>query len=152
MRLYLAFTEAIEEQRQQGATEIFSVLQAQIDDLIGPTNVCNTRDFRIFLQYGKYRNLGDGTNASNCDAMTLGSLLKSANEQGLYPFPAWPYENITLEDLIRRVRGLEVMSLCDATNLGMANDEPAHGVLSVMGQQVIAISQKLNGLDLEDFK
>lgn len=84
--------------------------------------------------------------------MMLGSLLKCAGAFRLYPFPTWPYENLILDDLISQALRLQVVSLCDATNLRENNDEMAHGVMSSISQRVLIISQNLNGLDLDEFK
>ncbi|KAF5872370.1 uncharacterized protein Bfra_005729 [Botrytis fragariae] len=56
----------------------------------------------------------------DCDSMVLGSLIKSAARNGLYPFPEWPYITWSLGSITAKFDLLKADSLCFKLEKGQA--------------------------------
>ena len=91
-----------------------------------------------------------------CDGLILGSLLKSASANGLWPPPSYPYTGHTFSGIITRARLLEITALCEEPfsqySSGNGNIVPSHGVKQSICAQMDALEANINGLDLKAFK
>ena len=92
---------------------------------------------------------------SACDAMLLGSLLRSATIQGVWPVPAPPYDNTSFSELADKIENLDVNALCDRISKVKINGEfpqAAHGLKALITQRITALEETLSGLDIDEFK
>lgn len=91
-----------------------------------------------------------------CDGLILGSLLKSAAMNGLWPPPSHPYIGHTFSGIITRARSLEITALCEEPlstfSTGNGNIVPSHGVKQSICAQMDTLEAGMNGLDLKTFK
>jgi hypothetical protein len=92
---------------------------------------------------------------SACDAMLLGSLLRSATIQGVWPAPAPPYDNTSFGELADKIENLDVNGLCDKISKVRINGkfpQAAHGLKELITQRITALEETLSGLDIDEFK
>jgi hypothetical protein len=91
-----------------------------------------------------------------CDGLILGSLLKSASVNGLWPPPSHPYIGHTFSGIITKARSLEITALCEEPlsqfSSGYVNIVSSHGVKQSICAQMDALEANINGLDLKAFK
>ena len=90
-----------------------------------------------------------------CDAMLLGTLLKSATVDGLYPAPPSPYKEISFSKLVELARNLKVEALCDRLSRIQINGkypEPMHGFKARVEEKIKELEERLSGLDIKRFK
>lgn len=87
-----------------------------------------------------------------CDGLILGSLLKSAAMNGLWPPPPHPYTGFTFSGIITRVRMLEITSMCEEPFSRNENIVPSHGVKQSICTRMDTLETNMNGLDLRSFK
>ena len=90
-----------------------------------------------------------------CDGLILGSLLKSAAMNGLWPPPPHPYTGLTFSGMLTRARMLDVTALCDEpiSTFSAGNIiAPSHGVKQSICAQMDTLENNMNGLDLKTFK
>lgn len=106
-----------------------------------------------------------------CDAMALGSLLRSTQKARLWPFPEPPYQNFTVEGLKDAILEFEIKTLCDISEPTRGFD--CHKGKSLPGQlyryqppgttvgdaikksiatEINSLSDMVCGLKIEDFK
>ena len=92
----------------------------------------------------------DREDGSKCDAMMLGSLIKSMVAGGLWPIPELPYVEFTFDRLSAIIKGLHCTSYCGAKK--RSSYRPAsfcHGVSNSFQQKVATVEANLAGLDIE---
>lgn len=92
----------------------------------------------------------------DCEALVLGTLLRSARAEGLWPAPISSFYTKTY--ILERLRALRVQSLCwkvshnTPTSIDLDDGSTSHGIQEV----IIAAANKLENspkdLKLEDFK
>lgn len=86
-----------------------------------------------------------------CDAMVLGSLIKSLSTAGIWPIPEPPYEGVTFSQLVDSIEGLEIVSLCDKTNPdGSHLAARGHRLNNSFLEQLYRIEGKITGLEYQD--
>ena len=92
--------------------------------------------------------------ALSCDAILLGSLLKSSVTRKIYPVPAAPYERMSFNKLSKRMKILRVEALCDKINQWDTDEDrgPGHGLQRAIQQKIASIEERLCGLDIDAFK
>lgn len=102
---------------------------------------------------GKNVNCPCAKHGSDCDAMVLGSLIKSMVEYKVWPIPESPYQKFTLHHFWYIFALLNIKTLCrniDTCQWSLSSID--HGVRESIEEKVDAIRQKVTGLDLKDFK
>jgi hypothetical protein len=102
---------------------------------------------------GKKVNCPCASHGSDCDAMVLGSLIKSMVEGEVWPIPRSPYQKFTLYNFWSIFLTLDIKALC--SNNGACQWQPAsnnHGVSGLIQKKVDAIRGKITGLDIKNFK
>ena len=80
------------------------------------------------------------THRARCDAMVLGSLIRSAKQQSLYPRPMEPYHGESIQSVRDKIFNLTVKTLCESETLFSAKGTggglfggPSHGSASNQG-------------------
>ncbi len=89
-----------------------------------------------------------------CDAMMLGSLIKSATALGLYPAPPAPYSQRSFDEIASLLDQLAPEALCDDISrhwLGNQCSKPAHGLKDYIKAKTEDIYDTLSGLNLESY-
>ncbi|TVY46830.1 hypothetical protein LOCC1_G003392 [Lachnellula occidentalis] len=90
----------------------------------------------------------------DCDAMLLGSILRAATKQKLWPIPEAPYYDpfnaISVTDLASKLRSLRIQSACGKMQLSPSNLD-THGVRETLDAAALALENSPQGLNLEDF-
>jgi hypothetical protein len=109
----------------------------------GPSQHCRSA-------YSSYR----AKKNAACDGLILGSLLKSAAMNGLWPPPSHPYTGLTFSVIISRARSLEITALCDEPihTFTVGQPPPSHGIKQSICLQMDALEANMNGLDLRKLK
>jgi hypothetical protein len=136
----------MEETRQQAISDVLNELQKVIKKYQKPEVNCHSNlsnDATTRMQ----KNLA-------CDGLVLGSLLKSAAVNELWPIPLPPFEGLRLVDIICKMRSLEPTAICDSLHnvwTGGKQPSPSHGVKSKIDTQLNALEGQIDGLNLEDF-
>jgi hypothetical protein len=120
-----------------------AVIESTIMKYQGPTQHCQSN----YSSYAAKKNAA-------CDMLILGSLLKSAAMNGLWPPPTHPYTGLTFSDIFSRVRSLEITALCDEQIHSVIGAKPplAHGLKQSISLQINAVDANMTGLDLNKFK
>ena len=125
---------------------MFAVLQEYIDKYqAGPVN-CKSTSFRYIEEPTKMNYA--------CDGSILGTLLKSAADNGLWPPTSPPYEGLALRTVMRKAQALNITALCDYLDLGNENEctaELNHGVKVAINGTIKKIKAGL-GLNINKFK
>lgn len=83
-----------------------------------------------------------------CDAIVLGSLLKSSTAIGIWPRPEDPFGGITFKGLASQVRDMEVRDDCRQGNY---YGNGSHGVKDIIKAMVRSLGDQLCGLKLDAF-
>lgn len=101
-------------------------------------------------------NINPPSHRKACDAMILGSLLKTAYDGGLWPIPKDPYHGLTVTKVIDAARELKIQSLCDTLSkapIVMPVDEAhgAHGYNKSIKKAIEKREAEAEGLALEEF-
>jgi hypothetical protein len=93
--------------------------------------------------------------AESCDAMLLGSLLKSSSKAGIWPPPETPYSDVDFKSLVETFRNIKVTALCDSISrvyIDRRYPVAAHGFKQLVEEKVESLKERLCGLDLEEFQ
>lgn len=102
---------------------------------------------------GKRVNCPCAKHGPACDAMVLGSLIKSMVEYKVWPIPESPYQRFNLGEFWSIFSILDIKTLCSN---GPACQWPSllndHGVCDSIEKKVDAIKDKVTGLDIKNFK
>ncbi|KAJ5035107.1 uncharacterized protein L3040_008368 [Drepanopeziza brunnea f. sp. 'multigermtubi'] len=90
-----------------------------------------------------------------CDAMVLGSLLKSSRKIGIWPKPEAPFLGRRWRDLAKKLRGIKVLDVCNKTSSRRWNSHGpsgnAHGIEDEIEGVLKDVEKGLEGLNLKDF-
>ncbi|KAI9046871.1 hypothetical protein LZ554_008949 [Drepanopeziza brunnea f. sp. 'monogermtubi'] len=90
-----------------------------------------------------------------CDAMVLGSLLKSSRKIGIWPKPEAPFPGRRWRDLAKKLRGIKVLDVCNKTSSRRWNSHGpsgnAHGIEDEIEGVLKDVEKGLEGLNLKDF-
>ena len=90
-----------------------------------------------------------------CDAMVLGSLMKSSRKIGIWPKPEAPFSGKKFKDLARAIRSIKVLDVCKKTSsrrihtLGPSSN--CHGLESSIETAMKSIEAGIDGLVLSDY-
>ncbi|RFU36319.1 hypothetical protein B7463_g112, partial [Scytalidium lignicola] len=91
-----------------------------------------------------------------CDAMVLGSLMKSSRKIGIWPKPEAPFSGRKFKELARAIRRIRVLDVCNKSSnrrwnsLGPSSN--CHGLEDSIGASLKNIEAGLDGLELSDYK
>ena len=90
-----------------------------------------------------------------CDAMVLGSLLKSSRKIGIWPKPEAPFAGRKYKGLAKAIRGIKILDVCNKTSSRRWNSHgPAgnsHGLEDEIEEKLKEVEKGLDGLRLFDF-
>ncbi|KAL5321940.1 hypothetical protein ACEPPN_009905 [Leptodophora sp. 'Broadleaf-Isolate-01'] len=83
-----------------------------------------------------------------CDSMIVGSMLKSASSQGLWPLPLAPYPGRSIKQTAEETRKLKLVAMCDApfNYWGQSSPLPAHGVIKYLHDAASRAEKECEGL------
>jgi len=90
-----------------------------------------------------------------CDAMILGSLLKSSRKIGIWPMPEAPFNDWKFKNLARKIRAIRILDVCNKsssrrwTSHGPGNN--SHGLEDEIEESLKALERTLDGLKLSDY-
>jgi len=89
-----------------------------------------------------------------CDSMLLGSLIKALQAAGLHPLPQSPYTGISFVEVSLKLTDLQIHALCENWILPMytAGYKWAHGYNSEILEEMNAIDNRLEGLEIDSFR
>ncbi|CAG8977433.1 hypothetical protein HYALB_00007765 [Hymenoscyphus albidus] len=136
---------AIESERQRGISEMYAIIHHEIQKYqTGPVN-CRTL---TFLCPSDTKRLNYA-----CDGAVLGTLLKSADENKLWPPVPPPFVGFTLRMVMRKAQALTITALCDHLELENESEYkgPSHGVKAAIVGTIKKIKGGL-GLNIKNYK
>ena len=90
-----------------------------------------------------------------CDAMILGSLLKTSRKIGIWPMPQAPFDGWKFKNLAKKIRGIRILDVCNKsssrrwTSHGPGNN--SHGLEDEIEDCMKALERDLEGLKLCDY-
>lgn len=116
-------------------------MQSLITKFHTPDIVCTTK-FDAHQEEHRYR----------CDAMMLGSLLKSANIAGIYPVPSLPFAELSFHKSREILLNLDIAAFCDDLHKSWTWSEvpvPTHGAKQEIRKGEEAVETSLSGLALD---
>jgi hypothetical protein len=135
------YLDSIKAKREEALFESYALIEQTVKRYQKPEVLCPRID--------------NPENRLACDAMLLGSLLKSSATRKIYPVPDAPYGEVSFNDLAEKLKGLHVEALCDRIARCQINGnypKPGHGLKEVIQQKIATLEERLSGLDIEDFK
>ncbi|KAH7420004.1 hypothetical protein BKA64DRAFT_752558 [Cadophora sp. MPI-SDFR-AT-0126] len=137
--------EEIESRRQRAIKDALGHLEAFIDSCRSPLGLCTQ---------------AQGSQLSLvCNGMLLGTFLRSASLNGIWPTPAYPYNGLKVLEVTKRIRSLDIKSICD-NDFGDYTDwcpsqppvmKGSHGWKDKVAKQMKVIEKGLSGLELDLF-
>lgn len=83
----------------------------------------------------------------DCDAIVLGSLLKSSMDIGIWPRPEVPYCGMTFKNLASKVREMQVLDKCNMDYYNI----PSHRVKEAIEASINSLENQYSGLKLGSF-
>lgn len=86
-----------------------------------------------------------------CDAIVLGSILKSSIDIGIWPRPEVPYCGMTFKNLASQVRGMTVLDQCMQDEQHWCYSGNNHRVKEAMKASMKSLEGRFRGLDLVPF-
>jgi hypothetical protein len=90
-----------------------------------------------------------------CDAMVLGSLLKSSRKIGIWPRPESPFSGRKFCDLAKAIRSIRILDVCNQTSNRKWNSHGprgnCHGLEDEIEEALNKVESRLEGLNLADF-
>jgi hypothetical protein len=102
---------------------------------------------------GKKVNCPCASHGSDCDAMVLGSLIKSMVEDDAWPIPEPPYKDFTLAGFTLVFGVIDLNTLCSRFPAYCRRSSPkCRGVGDSIEKEVKAIVGEVTGLDIKNFK
>jgi hypothetical protein len=90
-----------------------------------------------------------------CDAMVLGSLMKSSRKMGIWPKPESPFNGRKFKHLARSIRSIRILDVCHKsrskrlTSLNPTSN--CHGLEDSIEASMKSIESGLDGLELADY-
>jgi hypothetical protein len=90
-----------------------------------------------------------------CDAMVLGSLMKSSRKIGIWPKPEAPFNGRKFKDLARAIRSISILDVCKKSSsrrlhlLGPSTN--SHGLEDAIQASMKSIEASMDGLELSDY-
>jgi hypothetical protein len=90
-----------------------------------------------------------------CDAMILGSLMKSSRKIGIWPMPETPFNGRNFKDLALSIRSIKILDVCNKTSsrrwTSHGPSSNSHGLEELIEASMKSIEAGLNGLDLSEY-
>lgn len=86
-----------------------------------------------------------------CDAMVLGSLMKSSRKIGLWPRPEAPFQGQKFKDVARSIRSIKILDVCNRSSRRFATlgtSSNCHGLEDELEASMKGIEAGLDGLEL----
>ncbi|KFY53145.1 hypothetical protein V496_07855 [Pseudogymnoascus sp. VKM F-4515 (FW-2607)] len=125
----------IQEHRIEAIGCIITIVHNHIDNYFS-SNICAS---------------GDKDKQFSCDAIVLGSLLKSSSDIGIWPRPEVPYCGMTFKSLASQVEEMRVIHhQCSQDNpFALYNSCKNRGVKEAMKASVNSLERRLCGLNLD---
>jgi hypothetical protein len=142
----LISSDRIESQRKDIIYSTVYAVQKITDQCTRGSGICPERPERGIPS------TNSATHRKACDAMILGSVLKSAFNVGLWPLPEAPYSGLTVTRVMDAACGLKMQSLCET--IGRETSGPGHGSHGYNKSVKKAIEKReaeARGLTLEEF-
>lgn len=101
-------------------------------------------------------NCSNDDNPFLCDAVLLGSLIKSSAEIGISPRPKNPFPGMTFKGLAEQIRGMKVLDDCDYIRKGddshrYYESHESHGIKYSIKASIRSLEDELCGVNLESF-
>lgn len=90
-----------------------------------------------------------------CDAMVLGSLMKSSRKMGIWPKPETPFTGRNFKDLAHSIRGIRILDVCQKsrsrrlTSLNPTSN--CHKLEDSIETSMESIESGLDGLEIADY-
>ncbi|KAI6710104.1 hypothetical protein JHW43_007371 [Diplocarpon mali] len=133
--------EAIKTGRQSAIESAMSIVHALITRYMDGSDHCDAA-LDDELRYA-------------CDAMVLGSLLKSSRKIGLWPKPQAPFPGRKWRDVAKDIRGIRILDVCNKTSSRRWNSHGpsgnAHGIEDEIEGALKDVEKGLSGLKLKDY-
>jgi hypothetical protein len=89
-----------------------------------------------------------------CDAMVLGSLMKSSRKIGVWPKPEAPFAGRKFKDLARAIRSIRILDVCNKTRsrrlTSLSLSSNCHGLEDSIEASMKSLEAGLDGLELSD--
>ncbi|PVH85241.1 hypothetical protein DL98DRAFT_409424, partial [Cadophora sp. DSE1049] len=135
--------DQIEDHRQEGITSLLAAITKIINKFNNAEVACRS-NFDNAAEKKRYA----------CDAMIVGTLLKSAVKNGLWPLPELPYPDWSIERVANGLRNLELMAMCDETfqHWNRNKPKPAHGWTDWLLDEAKRVEETCEGLVLDEPK
>ncbi|KAJ8060595.1 hypothetical protein OCU04_010906 [Sclerotinia nivalis] len=136
----------IEPSRLEGIGQAVQILNATTTKYQSSSNNCNSTEVTKVLDSGgdRHRISGDlSGHRKDCDSMVLGSLIKSAIRNDLFPLPRLPYTSWSLKSFTDRVALLEAHTLCFKMSKRPSDE---HEIISQLLRAITAVDK--SGLTL----
>ena len=135
----LTLLDDINSHRQKVIAALYGIVGEQVTSYMGPGVHCTRADNK-----GK-----------TCDALVLGTLLKSATTASFWPAPSPPYTKVSFHSLYAALHRLQVESLCDseAAYSVFGSSAPGHGMrrlFETKSTQFVLVH--LSGLSIHKYK
>jgi hypothetical protein len=90
-----------------------------------------------------------------CDAMVLGSLMKSSRKIGIWPKPEVPFSGRKFKELASAIRNIKVLDICNKTRArrlhSLSPSSNCHGLEHSIEASMRSIEAGLDGLELSDY-
>lgn len=89
-----------------------------------------------------------------CDAMVLGSLMKSARRIGIWPQPVTPFLGMKFTELVKAIRGIRVLDVCNKSSRSLktiGSSFNCHGLEDSIETSMKSIEAGLDGLNLTEY-
>lgn len=90
-----------------------------------------------------------------CDAMVLGSLMKSSGKMGIWPKPESPFGGKTFKDLAQTVRNIRILDVCNKTRsrrlTSLSLPSNCHGLEDSIEASMKSLEAGLDGLELPNY-
>ncbi|KAG9240103.1 hypothetical protein BJ878DRAFT_320137 [Calycina marina] len=90
-----------------------------------------------------------------CDAMVLGSLMKSSRKFGIYPMPDAPFSGWKFKTLAKKIRSIRILDVCNkSSSRRWTTYEPgnnSHGLEDEIEQGIKNLEKTLDGLRISDY-
>jgi hypothetical protein len=102
-------------------------------------------------RYLTSKTLCSSNHSFDCDAVLLGSLLKSSVSIGIWPRPDLPYHGISFKYLAYKVREIRIIEECRWRDEFYGSRDKNHGIKSTILQSVSSLEEQFCGLKLESF-
>ncbi|KAB8301313.1 hypothetical protein EYC80_003194 [Monilinia laxa] len=142
--------EHIEQDRIRALDEAISALRDTMESYQSSTLICRGRPTHLPMDEIPQHN-------KQCDAMTLGMLIKEAIYHDLYPLPEAPYTGHSFVSVYDSYQSFNIKNACEVVLLCSSRpsqelSETKHIFGGFLMDLMVPIEKELCGLDLDGFK